>query len=148
MKFCSFCGCLHTDKAAHCRGCGAAFSLCAADLEPKPLNLKRHALACCGIYSRDQPRRTPRFTLIALAAPFVSFFVAEVFVRNRFRDPHDGLAAYAYFMLIWLLGMVLGGLAALVGLGRAERYRGVGWLGVLMNFGPVLCCFIYAWTHR
>lgn len=49
-----------------------------------------------------------------------------------------GLAAYAQFMGIVLLALLLGGISALVGMLRGEKYRGLSLAGLGVDFGPVL----------
>jgi len=51
MRTCEYCGNENADEAARCSECGTEFLVPTArlvDFEPRPLNLKRHILACFG----------------------------------------------------------------------------------------------------
>ncbi len=152
MRKCDYCGQQTPDEASRCASCGTEFLVPTArlpDFEPRPLNVKKHLLACCGVYPKDQPRRKPYFLILALLAPFLGHPLARLIVQKMDFGSGDGAGFAAFACYVWLVlcAMILGGVAALVGLARAERSRGMGWLGLVMNFGLVLLFFVYTWTR-
>ena len=58
-----------------------------------------------------------------------------------------GMGAMIQFAAIMLGALILGALLAFIGLSRGEKYRGLGWFGLLLNLGPIVICFTMYLFH-
>jgi hypothetical protein len=149
MKKCSYCGRENDDAAVRCKECGTCFNIPIS--EPLPLKLKRtlltfkrQLLVFSGTYPQGFERRSPIFGSLAVSAPLIGFVAAAVINSRTDFDGGDmrGLAELCQFAAIVLLALLLGGISALVGLSRGEKYRALSYVGLAVDFGPVLLLFL------
>ncbi len=98
------------------------------------------------------PRKKPYFGIIALVAPFLGYVLGRVVAWLVFRHYGDGemmgLALLAVFILTLFCFLILGGAASIFALRRGEKYTALGWVGLVLNFGPVLLFLLEYLTDR
>jgi hypothetical protein len=151
MRKCEYCGHENGDEAVRCLGCGTEFLVPTAQLRRfdfPPLHIKRHWLMVCGVYPPGFVRRAPVFAIASISAPLVGFLVARV--ANSLTDfgggDMRGLAALCQLIEIMLLALALGGISALTALLRGEKWRALSFLGLVLDFGPVLY-LLFTWIR-
>jgi hypothetical protein len=152
MRKCEYCGRENNEDAARCLECGTEFLIRTAKLDkfgPCQLDIKKHLLMVCGTYPQGFEPRQPFFGTASIFAPFVGLLIAFVVTNAvQFGGDMGGLARFCYFVGIVLLCLLLGGISALIGLSRGERYRALSFAGLVLDFGPVVALFLNRWLQN
>jgi hypothetical protein len=146
MRKCEYCGSDNEEDATRCIKCRREFLIPTAELHnfvPRPLDIKKHFLMVCGVYPQGFAPRQPFFGAVSIFAPLAGLLIGFV-VFNAVQSGGDmgGLAKFTYFLAIVLLSLVLGGISALIGLSRGEKHRALSFVGLVVDFGPVVAFFL------